>query len=276
MPNTKASKAMANTPVEDPDPKKTTAASKDALRAVDNEALAMEISQYVAEKISALMEKRFEDLSATLDNITTRLESNAKSITEVESRVSEGEDNMATMESKLKSLETKVRILAEKSLDIEGRSRRENILIFNLKENTEGRQPITFFEKWLPTLLSLETKRGIIKIDRAHRSLGQSQPNWPRAVIIKLHNLRDKMRILAAAREKGALTHDRQTIFIRQDLASGVKEKRCAFNGVCQRLIEMNIRFSMRFPATLCFTHGGKNHSFHSPKDALAYMDDLS
>lgn len=180
------------------------------------------------------------------------------------------------MESRLKGLETKVSTLAERCVDIEGRSRRDNILIFNLKENTEGQQPITFFEKWLPTLLNLETKRGIIKIDRAHRSLGQPKPNRPRTVIIKLHNPRDKMRILAAARERGALTHDGQTIFIRQDLASGVKEMRRAFNGVCQRLIEMNIRFSMRFLATLSFSHGGKSHSFHSPKDALAYMDGLS
>ncbi|CAK6981891.1 unnamed protein product [Scomber scombrus] len=209
---------------EEPEPNQTAAASEDAnvTPAVDNEALAMEISQYAAERISTMMEK------------------------------------------------------TERSIDIEGRSRRDNILIFNLKENTEGRQPVTFFEKWLPTLLNLETKRGIIKIDRAHRSLGPPKPNRPSAVIIKLHNPRDKMRILAAAREKGPLTHEGQTIFIRRDLASGVKEMRRAFNGVCQRLIDMNIRFSMRFPATLSFSHRGKSHSFHSPKDALAYVDGLS
>ncbi|CAK6957927.1 unnamed protein product [Scomber scombrus] len=262
---------------EEPEPNQTAAASEDAnvTPAVDNEALAMEISQYVAERISTMMEKKFGDLSATLENIATRLESNTKRITEAESRVSDVEDNMSAMESRLKGLETKVRALTDRSIDIEGRSRRDNILIFNLKENAEGRQPVTFFEKWLPTLLNLETKRGIIKIDRAHRSLGPPKPNRPRAVIIKLHNPRDKMRILAAAREKGPLTHEGQTRS-RQDLASGVKEMRRAFNGVCQRLIDMNIRFSMRFPATLSFSHRGKSHSFHSPKDALAYVDGLS
>lgn len=263
---------------EDPEPTPTEAASEEAkaTSAVDNAALALEISQHVAEKISAMMDKKFGDLSTKLDNITTRLESNTKRITEAESRVSDVEDSVSAMEFRLKELETQVCTLTERSIDMEGRSRRDNILILNLKEEAEGDQPITFFEKWLPTLLNLETKRGIIKIDRAHRSLGAPKPNRSRAVIIKLHNSRDKMRILSAAKKSSPLKHGGKTIYIRQDLANGVKERRRAFNGVCQRLIDMNIRFSMRFPATLCFSHGGESHSFNSPKDALAYVDGLS
>ncbi|KAK5871836.1 hypothetical protein PBY51_012581 [Eleginops maclovinus] len=253
MPNTKTSKLAVNKSAEEPVAKPTVPASMDATPpGVDTEALAMEISEYVAEKITTMMDKRFGDLSDTLDNITTRLESNTKRITEAESRVSEAEDNMSAMESRLKGLETRVCALTERSIDIEGCSRRDN------------------------TLLNLETKQGIIKIDRAHRSLAPPKPNRSRAVIIKLHNPRDKMRILAAAKEKGQVIHEGQTIFIRQDLASGVKEMRRAFNGVCPRLIVIDIRFSMRFPATLSFSHGGKSHSFHSPKDALAYLDGLS
>lgn len=73
---------------EEPEPNQTVAASEDATPAVDNKALTMEISQYVAERISTMMEKKFGDLPATLEKITTRLESNTKHITEAESRVS--------------------------------------------------------------------------------------------------------------------------------------------------------------------------------------------
>ncbi|KAK5858846.1 hypothetical protein PBY51_002959 [Eleginops maclovinus] len=145
--NTKTSKLAVNKSAEEPVAKPTVPASMDA------------------EKITTMMDKRFGDLSATLDNITTRLESNTKRITEAESCVSEAEDNMSAMESRLKGLETRVCALTERSIDIEGRSRRDNILIYNLTDNAEGRQPVTFFEKWLPTLLNLDTKRGIIKID---------------------------------------------------------------------------------------------------------------
>ena len=101
---------------EEPEPNQTVAASEEATPAVDNESLAMEISQHVAERLSTMIEKKFGDLSATLEKITTRLESNTKSITEAESCVSEVEDNMSAMESRLKGLETKVCALTERSI----------------------------------------------------------------------------------------------------------------------------------------------------------------
>ena len=180
---------------------------------------------------------------------------------------------MTAMEFRVTDLKTKVRVLTERSIDLEGRSRRDNIIIYILKENAESRQPVKFFESWIPTLLDLETKRGIIKVECAHRTLGSPKPDRPRAVVTKLHNSRDKLRILAEAKEKGPLSHEGHTIFIRQDLAVGVKEMR-AFNGVSERLIQMDMRFSMRFPATLNFTHGEKTTRFaHLRMCLLSWMD---
>lgn len=90
---------------------------------------------------------------------------------------------MSQVTPRMAELEAKVRVLMDKCADMKGRSRRDNILIYNLKEDTEGRQPVSFLESWLPVLLNLETKRGIIKIDRAHRSLGLPRPDRPRIVI---------------------------------------------------------------------------------------------
>lgn len=95
-------------------------------------------------------------------------------------------------------------------------------------------------------------------------------------MIIKVHNPVDKIRILTAAKDNGPLTYDGQIIHIRQDLATGVKEMRRAFNGVCQKLIQKNMRFYMRYPATLNFSHGGENYSFRKSEDALAFLNNLS
>ncbi len=246
---------MTNKLPEEQEAKRSMLASKEALQQetpVDADTLATNISQNVIEKISTMMDKKFEELSTTLNNITT-LESNMKRITETESRISVAEDTAAALESRLADLESKVYVLTEMSIDKEGHSHRDNIVIYNLKETAEGQQPVKFFESWLP-LLDLETKWGVIKIGRAHRTFGPQTPNRPQAVVIKLHNSRDKLRILAAVKEKGQLTYEGQTVFIRQDLAAGVKEMRRAFNGVCERLISKGIRFSMRFPATLNFS----------------------
>uniref|UniRef100_A0A3P8S1H5 L1 transposable element RRM domain-containing protein n=1 Tax=Amphiprion percula TaxID=161767 RepID=A0A3P8S1H5_AMPPE len=283
MPSSKTAKSASNKPAEEQNTRMSMLTSKEASQgtqlhvppAINAETLGADISQNVVEKISALMDKKFEELSATLNNIAAKVEANIERITEAEHRISAAEDSMSAVTPRLAELEAKVRILTEKCSDMEGRSRRDNILIYNLKEETEGRQPVAFFEHWLPTLLNLETKRGIIKIDRAHRSLGPPRPDRPRAVIIKLHNSGDKSRILTTARKQAPLTYEGLTVFIRQDITAPVKEMRRAFNGVCERLIKRDVRFSMRYPATLTFTHGGKTRSFRSPKDALAFLDEL-
>lgn len=98
---------------------------------------------------------------------------------------------------------------------MENRARRDNIRVVGLKEGAEGVQPVAFFERWLPEILKLDTKRGVIKIDRAHRGLGPARDDRPRPVIIKLHNSGDKQRIMAVLRQ---LTHEGQKLYIQQDM----------------------------------------------------------
>lgn len=77
-------------------------------------------------------------VSTTLNNIATKVESNIERITEAEHRISAAEDGLSTVTPRLAELEAKVRILTENCTDMEGRSLRDNILIYNLKEETEG------------------------------------------------------------------------------------------------------------------------------------------
>ena len=72
MPNPKSSKSVTNKPLP--------------LRPLPE--------VFLIEKISTMMENKFEELSTTLNSITTRLEYNTKCITEAESRVSAAEDDV--------------------------------------------------------------------------------------------------------------------------------------------------------------------------------------
>lgn len=85
-------------------------------------------------------------------------------------------------------------MLTEKADNIENKTRQDHIRIVRLKEGAEGNQQVLFFECWLPKILNLDTKQGVIKTDRAHRSLGLSREDPVRPVIIRLHNSRDKQR----------------------------------------------------------------------------------
>lgn len=187
------------------------------------------------------------------------------------------EDTVAGLELRVAEAEKKIKIMADSMDDMENRSRRDNIRILNLEEGTEGKRPIQFFESWLPTVLGLEGSPGTksrIKIDRAHRSLGPRGAR-PRPVIIKLHNSRDKPRIMAALRAKPNLEYEGKKIFIHQDLSNAVRERRRAFNSVCQALIDKGIRFSMRFPATLTVNHNGTEHKFETRRVAESFLNTL-
>ena len=74
---------------------------------------------------------------------------------------------------------------------------------------------------------------------------------------IKLHNSRDKPRILAASRNATNLEHEGSRIFIHQDLSNAVQLKCCSYSDVVQKLIDKEIRFTMRFLARLMVQRNG-------------------
>uniref|UniRef100_A0A3P9L4D9 L1 transposable element RRM domain-containing protein n=1 Tax=Oryzias latipes TaxID=8090 RepID=A0A3P9L4D9_ORYLA len=254
-------------------PRKLTFKQEPSLNASLESSAAASIAQTVTERIGELMEEKFLDLRSTLDRLNGRIDDNTRRITESENRISEDEDRITSLENQVSELQQKVKTLTERCDDGENRSRRENIRIIGLKEGSEGQSSVTFFESWLPEVLGMETKRGVIKLDRAHRALGPPKEDRCRPVIIKLHNFTDKQRILTAAREKGEIIYKGSRIYIRQDFSAQVREARQKFNGTCQRLIKGGVRFSMRYPATLCFSLKGAERSFRSAQAAEEFLD---
>lgn len=52
--------------------------------------------------------------------------------------------------------------LMERCDDAENLSRRENICIICLKVGSDGQSGVKFFESWLPEVLGIKTKPGIV------------------------------------------------------------------------------------------------------------------
>lgn len=232
------------------------------------------LSNELTDKIAEVIDKRMTRFSDKLDAITARIENEAKRLDEAEQRISNTEDSIAELEAKITSAEEMLANVTSRLNDQEARSCRDNIKIFNLKEGTEGRNPIAFFETWLPKLLHMECPNGRIILDRCHRSPGHPRSGAPRPVIMKLHYPVDKMKILALSSSR-KLEYDGTTIDIRQDFPQNVTQQRRAFNEVCQKLINKNITFRMRFPAILLFFHKKKEYSFDSAAAALVIVDAL-
>ncbi|KAK7895357.1 hypothetical protein WMY93_020682 [Mugilogobius chulae] len=187
--------------------------------------------------------RRIDDVVATTDSLKTRQ-------TESEARISGLEDDIAPMKRKMEELEKTNKELISKVVDLEGRSRRDNIKLLNLAEATEGGNPIEFFEGFIPKLLKLPVTS--VAIDRAHRGFGapgDGSSRRPRPVYIKLQRSRDVRMILLEAKRHGKIQYEDTYLQIVPDIPQSVRIARRAFNTVCAHLIERNTRFQMAYPA---------------------------
>ncbi|KAI5085401.1 hypothetical protein C0J45_22989, partial [Silurus meridionalis] len=89
---------------------------------------------------------------------------------------------------------------------------------------------LTFLQKWIPEFLHLQTKSAYIKIERARCTLA-SRPGVqerPRPLVVRMHNFRDKQRILHASKKlfmDGNLRFENSKVSFYQDFSAAVLYK---------------------------------------------------
>lgn len=228
------------------------------------------IAEMLDAKLAAVV-KPVTELSEKLDGILER-------VTAVENRVSDLEDVSTVTGPKLESLENALKKALERLDNYENQSRRQNIKITGLKTGFEGKDPVTFFEKWIPEVLDMQQDR--VKIERAHRTgptLGGGEKSGPRAVLVRLHNYIDKQKILNAARNKNRLTVDGQEVSFYQDFSAEVIKKRQESTSARRRLREAGIRYAFVYPAVIrIFQHDGTMKTLSNMKDVNNYIKGLT
>lgn len=247
-----------------------------------------EVIRAVTENLTKVFEDKLRDqldpISRFMHDYREQLQEHEKRITEAESRISTLEDETAPVVNKLKSLERQVKELTDHIDDMENRGRRRNIRIIGLPESAEyaeGNDPALFFEKWLPKVLNIQTETGKLKVDRAHRTGGPvpAAGQRPRPVLVRLHNYRDKERIMRASLEKGKngqpLEHDGASVMIFQDFSAAVAQKRKSFDGVKKRLKTVDASYRLLYPAKLKVTHRGTTRVYQNPAEVERFLDML-
>lgn len=232
------------------------------------------------------MTRKFTTVLEAIKEQTSQIHAVATRVEEAEMRILDVEETTVASEAKIAALEAQVRDLIEHVDDLDNRGRRCNVSIIGLPENTEGTDPVTFLETWIPEYLQMKVKGNRVKIDRAHRVMaransknkgkdgkeGSNRCSRPRPLIIKLYNFRAKQRIMAAARKLGsrdsesASTEPKISFF--NDFSAGVVRRRKAFEGVKARLRKMKVEYALLYPATLRVTLGDSVKNFTSPRDA--------
>ncbi len=229
--------------------------------------------------IIKVIDDKLSPLAETVQKFAAELQAAGGRLDEAEARLLAVENSVETQEPRIVELEKQVSALTE-SLDMaENYSRRLNIRVVGLPEDTETGLPVEFFESWLPRVLKMTTKAGRIKLERAHRTLAPKPNRSPRSLLLRFHAFRDKQRVMEAARrasQDGGLVYNGARVSFYSDFSSTVMKKRKAYDAVKQQLRERGMPYTMLFPATLLVTHGSSKKRFSTPEEVRAFIESLS
>lgn len=139
------------------------------------------------------------------------------------------------------------RRLQDKVTDLESRSRRCNIRIYGVPEDTEGDSMTRYLEQFLTDKFALPADMAL-QIQRAHRASVQkpAPESPPRSIVVCFQQYIVKEMVLSLAWKK-KITIATNLISFDHDYASEVIEKRRAYAEVKKALKEKGIHFQTPF-----------------------------
>lgn len=231
--------------------------------------------------IATLQRKAQEDIKTLRDELSAQMktlaDNQSESINtqkEMERSLTDVCDRVVTLEKSNENLSREYKKVLEKCMDLENRSRRSNIRIIGVEENSEMGNPTRFVTDLLVQILGRENFCTPLIIDRAHRTLGpKPKPGErPRALLARLHYYTDKEKILRLSREKGQLLYNGHPVHIFPDMSPEVSRLRSSFKQVKTKLRAAGIQYSLYYPAKLNITVKGSRHVFTDPKQAEEFI----
>ncbi|KAK5862993.1 hypothetical protein PBY51_000056 [Eleginops maclovinus] len=224
-------------------------------------------------------------LTILQEEIFTANEAIRKVVSDVKHQASEVQKTHATVQSlhatvrsnnhDVNDVLTKLATLQDKLIEMEDRSRRNNLRLVNLPESVGGSNLKAFLvanlPKWIPSLAGQR-----IEIDRCHRIYGGSthprgENQKPRTVIFRLLRDADRQDILQGA-HRVKPKHDNAALFFFPDYSPQTSAKRREFTPVIDRLNDRGIRSFLQYPATLKVEHGGAQLYFSSPVEVERFL----
>lgn len=209
-------------------------------------------------------------LRSDMDGVLLRLD-------EAERRVSELEDDNRQLRLSADKSTKKCEELHRAIEDAANRDRRQNLRLVGLKENMENGKIVDCVRSIIAEALGVELDP--VQLQRVHRTPVPMPEDHkpPRPIIMRFLSYLERERVLAAAREK----YKRKESIIWKgcklsffpDMTKETAEKRKKFTDARRRLHELDVRFTLAYPAELRFTWNGKRVKFTDHRQAMAFLN---
>lgn len=265
------------------DAKKTVTSShteEQAQNAEDSSQAQSSTSDDEVKTLLLAMQQSLTALSGKMDMMNTRLDflvlkvdKHDEQLKEAKRRISDTEDTTSQLHQQMSHMDKLLKVIASKNENLEARSRRNNIRVIGISENTNTGRMDDYAERLLCNTFGASAFSPHLTVERAHRSLGPRPPpgGVPRPIIARLLNYRDRDTALRMAREK-ILTYEGMDFTMYPDFTAAVQEARRKFLPVKQKLRKVQIDFALMYPARLRITHQGKQSVFVNPQQAEEFL----
>lgn len=229
----------------------------------------------IKEDISALIQESMGPLQTSVNALTETLASFQSRLCATETLAGDNFSALSEVEKTIKILKEQNAMLMDRVDDLENRSRRANIRILNVPENSEkGQSTVKFVSEMLMEVMGQEVFEKLPELERAHRSLGPKPQEGrpPRPLVICFHRFQEKEKALRWARQNEA-KYKGSTLRIYPDISADLARKRATFKNVKQLLYQKNVRFQLLHPARLRVHHNDETFLFNTPEEAQQFYD---
>ncbi len=213
-----------------------------------------ELKQELSQELTAFKDEPKREMKEEITNLQQEIErkltennrelqAQQVSISEAQARIAEVEKWKTDANDALTEMMEQTRRMQEKLTDLEGKSRRNNIRVFGLPEDTEGSSTAKYLEQLLKTELELPEGTNL-QIQRAHRALAK-KPNSnaaPRSIVVNFLQFEMKEIILKKVWQKKIQVGGKQ-IYFDHDYPTEIVQKRRTYANIKKILKEKGILF---------------------------------
>ena len=218
---------------------------------------------------------RLETLALSMTEVRQSVSGLGSRLDEVEGRVGENEDGCALNQRILGYLLKRERQLEERCELLETASRRNNIRVFNVVEESESGDTVKWGEKFIKELLHLPPDTEL-RLERMHRSLvkrpGPEAP--PRSFVARFLDFQTKQKVLMTAWSMKELKYKDRKIGFDNDYPPAVQRRRKEYAEIKRQLKAKNIPFKSRHPSRLLVELPSGSKMFSSAWEAVEGLAD--
>ena len=182
------------------------------------------------DKIKETFNKHLEELknkqtemNNTITEIKNTLEGINRGITEAEEWIRDLEDRMVEFTAAEQNKEKRMKRNEDSLRDLWDNGKRTNILLIGFPEGKENEKgPKKIFEEIIFENFPNMGKEIATQVQEAQRVPGKINPrrNTPRHIVIRLTKIKDKEKLLKAAREKQKITYKGTPIRLTSDFSA--------------------------------------------------------